>query len=290
MLLDVRTALFARNFWKILVRGTDKVSRRGELKMSKISDYTDDTELSANDFKQNFDLVSPEEIQYHSESLLRDFEELNRKACLFGLPIPQRVMDLRKWVEENLHPQLQMSEHEATFFHDIIAIRKVINCFLRRRTKKLESFLHRKSSSMWGESIMTLLSFLAPEEAGLVNYAKWLSKSFFTFPKHVSSRSSCQSFLREKLFNVLLTLEFFVFLFLLCNASCVTIFLELQPWCWETRIVSNWQWRKVFDLISFDVLLGGKCADDRQIQQQELDCRNALLDRHPSHLRRSRVQ
>lgn len=150
--------------------------------MSKISDYTDDTELSANDFKQNFDLVSPEEIQYHSESLLRDFEELNRKAFLFGLPIPQRVIDLRKWVEENLHPQLQMSEHEPTFFHDIIAIRKVINCYLRWPTKKLESFSHRKSSSMLGESILTLLSFLAPEEAGLVNYAKWLSKSFFTFP------------------------------------------------------------------------------------------------------------
>lgn len=93
--------------------------------MSRISDYTDDTTLTG-DFKQNFDLVSPEEIQYYSETLLRDFEELNRKACIFGLPIPRRMVDIRKWMEENLHPQLQMTALEPTFFCDILVIRKVI--------------------------------------------------------------------------------------------------------------------------------------------------------------------
>ena len=93
--------------------------------MNQISDYTDDTSLMSSDFKQNFDLVSPEEIQYYSETLLHDFEELNRHSFIFGLPIPKRVSDLRKWMEENLHPQLQLSEQEPTFFHDILVIRKV---------------------------------------------------------------------------------------------------------------------------------------------------------------------
>lgn len=90
--------------------------------MSRFSEYTDDF---ASDFKQNFDLVSPEEIQYYSDRLLRDFEELDRRAFLFGLPIPQRVVDLRKWMEENLHPQLQIFEQEPTFFLGILIIRKV---------------------------------------------------------------------------------------------------------------------------------------------------------------------
>jgi hypothetical protein len=94
--------------------------------MSQISDYTDETNHSSNDFKPNFDLVSPEEIQYFSETLLHDFEELNRKSFIFGLPMPQKVVDLRKWMEENLHPQLQLSELEPTFFHDILVIRMVI--------------------------------------------------------------------------------------------------------------------------------------------------------------------
>lgn len=101
--------------------------------MSRISDYTDDT--LTGDFKQNFDLVSPEEIQYYSETLLHDFEELNRKSCIFGLSIPRRMIDLKKWMEENLHPQLQMNVHEPSFFHDILVIRKVIeDCskFLRK--------------------------------------------------------------------------------------------------------------------------------------------------------------
>lgn len=93
--------------------------------MNQISDYTDESNLTANDFKPNFDLVSPEEIQYYSESLLHDFEELNRKSFIFGLPIPQKVADLRKWMEENLHPQLQLSEIEPTFFHDILVIKMV---------------------------------------------------------------------------------------------------------------------------------------------------------------------
>lgn len=93
--------------------------------MSQISDYTDDTNVLSSDFKQNFDLVSPEEIKYFSETLLHDFEELNRKSFIFGLPIPKRMVDLQKWMEDNLHPQLQMAEREPTFFHDILVIRKV---------------------------------------------------------------------------------------------------------------------------------------------------------------------
>lgn len=93
--------------------------------MNQISDYTDDAPLLSSDFKQNFDLVSPEEIQYYSETLLHDFEELNRKAFIFGLPIPKRMADLRKWMEHNLHPQLQMTEQEPTFYHDILVIRMV---------------------------------------------------------------------------------------------------------------------------------------------------------------------
>lgn len=94
--------------------------------MSQISGYTDDTTLQSSDFKQNFDLVSPEEIQYFSETLLQDFEELNRNVFLFGLPIPKRVAELQKWMEDNLHPQLQMSVKEAAFFRDILLIRKVL--------------------------------------------------------------------------------------------------------------------------------------------------------------------
>lgn len=93
--------------------------------MSQISDYTDDTTALSSDFKQNFDLVSPEEIKYFSETLLHDFEELNRKSFIFGLAIPKRMVDLQKWMEDNLHPQLQMTEHEPTFFHEILVIRKV---------------------------------------------------------------------------------------------------------------------------------------------------------------------
>lgn len=93
--------------------------------MSQISDYTDDCGRTTSDFKQNFDLVSPEEIQFYSERLLHDFEELNAKSHFFGLPIPKRMADLRKWMEENLHPQLQMTEIEPTFYHDILVVRKV---------------------------------------------------------------------------------------------------------------------------------------------------------------------
>jgi hypothetical protein len=98
--------------------------------MNQISDYTDEPNHSSSDFKPNFDLVSPEEIQYFSETLLHDFEELNRKSFIFGLPIPQKVVDLKKWMEDNLHPQLQLSELEPTFFHDILVIRMVIAIFL----------------------------------------------------------------------------------------------------------------------------------------------------------------
>lgn len=98
--------------------------------MNQISDYTDDSALFASDFKQNFDLVSPEEIKYYNESLLHDFEELNRKALIFGLPIPQRMVDLRNWMKDNLHPQLQMQEQEPTYFYGILVSKKVIQCSL----------------------------------------------------------------------------------------------------------------------------------------------------------------
>jgi hypothetical protein len=94
--------------------------------MSRISDYTDfDNSGNGSDFKQNFDLVSPEEIQYYSDLLTHDFEELNRKSCIFGLPFPQKIVDLRKWIEENLHPQLQIHEAVPTFYHGILVLRKV---------------------------------------------------------------------------------------------------------------------------------------------------------------------
>lgn len=94
--------------------------------MNQISDYSsDDGTLSPSDFfKQDFDLVSPEELNYYSESLLHDFEELNR-AFIFGLAVPRTIIDLRKWIEENLHPQLQLHENIPTFFHDILILRKV---------------------------------------------------------------------------------------------------------------------------------------------------------------------
>lgn len=91
--------------------------------MSKVSDYTDDGCTSY--FKQNFDLVSPEEIQYHSELLCQEFEELNRRSCIFGFPFPQKIVDLKEWMEEHLHPQLQLQENEAQFYHNILVIRKV---------------------------------------------------------------------------------------------------------------------------------------------------------------------
>ena len=103
--------------------------------MNQISDYTDETNHSSNDFKPNFDLVSPEEIQYFGEDLRHDFDELNRKSFIFGLPVPQKVVDLRKWMEENLHPQLQMSEIEPTFFHDLLVIRMVIALLFAFRYK-----------------------------------------------------------------------------------------------------------------------------------------------------------
>ena len=117
--------------------------------MNQISDYTDDPAIVSSDFKPNFDLVSPEEIQYFSESLLHDFEELNRKSFIFGLPIPQKVADLRKWMEENLHPQLQMTEIEPTFFHEILVIRMVNIKILPARTLKLSIFRDGENVVQW---------------------------------------------------------------------------------------------------------------------------------------------
>lgn len=119
--------------------------------MSQLSDYTDDSALMSSDYKQNFDLVSPEEIQYYSETLLHDFEELNRQSFIFGLTVPKRVVELRKWVEENLHPQLQFNEQEPSFFHDILVIRKVNiwwNGVVYEREREEQSSSASKCSSM----------------------------------------------------------------------------------------------------------------------------------------------
>lgn len=95
--------------------------------MSRISDYPSTDDGSATSyFKQNFDLVSPEELQYDCELIYQEFEELNRKSCIFGYPFPQKIVDLRKWMEEHLHPQLQLQEHEPEFYHNILVIRKVL--------------------------------------------------------------------------------------------------------------------------------------------------------------------
>lgn len=94
--------------------------------MSRISDYSTTEDGSASYFKQNFDLVSPEEILYNSDLIFQEFDELNRRSCIFGYPFPQKVVDLRKWMEENLHLQLQLQEHDPEFFHNILLIRKVL--------------------------------------------------------------------------------------------------------------------------------------------------------------------
>ena len=41
------------------------------------------------------------------------------------LPLPQSVVGIRKWVQENLHPQLQFNDHEPIFYQGILVIRKV---------------------------------------------------------------------------------------------------------------------------------------------------------------------
>lgn len=92
--------------------------------MSRISDYSTD-ECSGGGgsslFKQNFDLVSPEEIQYNSEVMYQEFEELNRRSCIFGYPFPKQVVDLKRWMEE-----LQLHEQQIPeFLHNILVIRKV---------------------------------------------------------------------------------------------------------------------------------------------------------------------
>jgi hypothetical protein len=90
--------------------------------MSRISDYSTDDCSGSSVFKQNFDLVSPEEIQYNSEVIFQEFEELNRRSCIFGYPFPKQVVDLKRWMEElKLHEE----QHEAEFLHQILVIRKV---------------------------------------------------------------------------------------------------------------------------------------------------------------------
>lgn len=90
--------------------------------MSRISDYTDDPAAHTSSFKQNFDFVSPEEIQYFNETLLHDFEQLNRKSFVFGLQVP---VELQKWMD--LHLQCQLPPEPPTFFRGLLVLREV-NC------------------------------------------------------------------------------------------------------------------------------------------------------------------
>lgn len=94
--------------------------------MSHITDYGDNSSA----YKPNFDLISPEEIQYFSESLLEEFEELNRKSCIVGISLPQRVIEWRNWVEE-IQPQLNSfcEPSQPVVVHGLTALRMVIANF-----------------------------------------------------------------------------------------------------------------------------------------------------------------
>lgn len=89
--------------------------------MSKISDYTDDGVYG--DFKQDFNLVTPEEIQYFSELLINDFEELNRRSCILGISLPQTIVDFKKWIEENLITECGVNV--PMFYKGILVVKKV---------------------------------------------------------------------------------------------------------------------------------------------------------------------
>lgn len=90
--------------------------------MSRFSDYENTSSFS--DFKQNFDLVSPEEIQYYSDLLVNDFEELNRRSCILGLSLPKLIVDFKKWLEDNLASEQELNI--PVFFRDVLMIRKVM--------------------------------------------------------------------------------------------------------------------------------------------------------------------
>lgn len=78
-----------------------------------------------NTYKQNFDQVTPEEINYEmfNECFFSEYDELNRRS-LFGIPFPpfSRVVS---WVEENINPQLTASELEPCEYSGFLVIRKV---------------------------------------------------------------------------------------------------------------------------------------------------------------------
>lgn len=90
--------------------------------MNRFSDYENTSSFS--DFKQNFDLVSPEEIQYYSDLLVNDFEELNRRSCILGLSLPKLIVDFKKWLEDNLASDQELIL--PVFFRDVLMIRKVM--------------------------------------------------------------------------------------------------------------------------------------------------------------------
>lgn len=110
--------------------------------MNRISDYVDNP--SSSSFKPNFDLVSPEEIQYFSDSLLEEFDELNRKSCIHGISLPQKVIEWRNWIEE-IQPQLNnfCEPSHPLYIRGLLAL-KMVNCgilktisFVRCETKSI---------------------------------------------------------------------------------------------------------------------------------------------------------
>lgn len=110
--------------------------------MSRASDYDNVDYYS--DFKQNFDLVSPEEIQYYSDLLVNDFEELNRRSCILGLSMPKLLVDFKKWLEENL--VFDQEVNLPVFFRDILMIRKVMiyACYVKCHFIKIQNKLSVK--------------------------------------------------------------------------------------------------------------------------------------------------
>lgn len=86
---------------------------------------SDDSVAPGNDYKQNFDQVTPEEMTYqmYNDSFLSDFDEVHRRS-LFGIQLPP-MSKVMSWVEENINPQLQVNDPMPIEYNGILAIRKV---------------------------------------------------------------------------------------------------------------------------------------------------------------------
>lgn len=86
---------------------------------------TDDSIAPDNEYKQNFDQVTPEEMSYEmfSDSFLSELDEVHRRS-LFGIQFPP-ISRVVSWVEENINPQLQVSDQTPVEYNGMLAIRKV---------------------------------------------------------------------------------------------------------------------------------------------------------------------